>query len=204
MNPALIIFLKELKDITRDRRTMITMIVIPLLLFPLLMTIATKFTQSQVKKAQDKTLTVGVITHDNAASFRESLRNREDLTVREDIAEQDIETLIKSDSLDAVIAFGEDFDQKVSDLKSGDVHLYFKSSKDMDMTRRRLTELIDGYENQLVTRRFERLYLDKSIHDAIHTQRHDVTSEQEKFAKTIGGLVPYLFILFYGQHVSRY
>ena len=196
MNPTWIIFKKELKDITRDRRAIITMIVVPLLLFPVLMTVATKVTSSQVKKAEEKTIKVGLITNNNAAAFREILLNRKDMKIREDIAPEDIESLIKDEKIDAVVHIDAQFDQKVNDQQSGDIHLHFKSSKDLNITRRRLTELINDYEEQLVTDRFDRLYLDRNIADAIKTHRHDVASEQEKIGKAVGGFLPYMFIIF--------
>lgn len=196
MNPTWIIFKKEIKDITRDRRTMVTMIVIPLLLFPILMTVATKITSSQVKKAEERIIKVGLIANNNAAAFREVLLNREDMKIREDILPEDIESLIKGEQIDAVVHIDTQFDQQVNDQRSGDIHLHFKSSKDLNITRRRLTELINDYEEQLVTDRFDRLYLDRNIGDAIKTHRHDVASEQEKVGKAVGGFLPYMFIIF--------
>ncbi|MBT3602127.1 MAG: ABC transporter permease, partial [Candidatus Latescibacteria bacterium] len=196
MNPAWIIFCKELKDTLRDRRTIITMVLIPLLLFPVLMTIVTKVTSSQTKKAQEKTIKVGLIAQNNAAAFRDILLNRDDMEIHEDIAIEDIESMIKEDKLDAVIRIDAQFDQQVADQKSGDIHLHFKSSKDLNVTRRRLTPLINDYEEQLVTDRFDRLYLDRNIGDAIKTHRHDVASDQEKFGKAVGGFLPYMFIIF--------
>jgi sodium transport system permease protein len=196
MNPAWIIFCKELKDTLRDRRTIITMVLIPLLLFPVLMTIVTKVTSSQTKKAQEKTIKVGLIAQNNAAAFRDILLNRDDMEIHEDTAIEDIESMIKEDKLDAVIRIDAQFDQQVADQKSGDIHLHFKSSKDLNVTRRRLTPLINDYEEQLVTDRFDRLYLDRNIGDAIKTHRHDVASDQEKFGKAVGGFLPYMFIIF--------
>ena len=60
-NFILTIFLKELKDSLRDRRTLISMIVIPTLLMPIIMfgvgTIMTKV----VKKAQDEATTLVIL-----------------------------------------------------------------------------------------------------------------------------------------------
>lgn len=195
MNPILTIFFKELKDITRDRRSLIMMFVVPLLLFPLLITIATKVVSSQVKEAENKILKVALITHGNAEAFRETLLKREDLKVREDLLEEAISTLIQSDSLDAAIRFDEQFDAKVADLQPGEIHLYFKSSKDMNASRNRLTDLIKDYEDQVIGDRFQRLYLDRNIIDPVQVKRHDIASQREKLGKSVGGFLPYVFIL---------
>jgi ABC-type Na+ efflux pump permease subunit len=54
----LIIARKEIIDITRDRRTIIMMIVVPLFLIPVLIGTITKISFSQAKKASEKHLKV--------------------------------------------------------------------------------------------------------------------------------------------------
>jgi sodium transport system permease protein len=191
-----IIFKKELKDISRDRRTMITMVLVPLLLFPLLTTIATTVISSQNKKSETKTLVVGLIAHDQGDELVRILANRQDLRIIPDVPESQIETLIQSDSLDAVIRLSEDFSAQVLALGSGDIHLHFKSSRDLNATRNRLVALLDEYEDLLLKDRFSRLNLDRNIGVAIQTHRHDVASRQERFGQAIGGFIPYIFILF--------
>ena len=195
MKLVLTIFLKELKDITRDRRSLIMMFVVPMLLFPLMITIATKVISSQTKEAADKTLKVALITHGNAEAFRETLLKREDLKIREDLTEDEIDALIQSDKLDAAIRFGREFDNEIADLQPGKIHLYFKSSKDMNASRNRLTTLIRAYEEQVINDRFERLYLDRNIIDPVKTERHDIASQREKIGKSVGGFLPYIFVL---------
>jgi len=195
MGPILIIFLKEFKDVTRDRRALIMMFVIPMLLFPLLITIATKVVSSQIEKAEAKTLKVALITHGNAEAFRETLLKRDDLKIREDLSHEDASTLIESDSLDATIRFDEQFDSLIADLQPGKIHLYFKSSKDMNAPRNRLADLIREYEDQVIDDRFQRLDLDREISDPVKIERHDIASQREKIGKSIGGFLPYIFVL---------
>jgi len=196
MNLTWIIFKKELRDITRDRRTIITMIIVPILLFPVLMTIATSVTSSQKKKAREKVLEVALVTHGNASAFRESLLVRSDLKLLEDISETEFETLIQSDSLDAAIRFDVDFDTRIQANQTGEIHLHFKSYKDRNAAQERLRKHIDKYRTQLLEERFQQLDIDQNVTQVIKTHRHDVASQQEKFGKTAGGFIPYIFILF--------
>ena len=195
MKPILTIFKKEFKDITRDRRSMVMMIVLPMLLFPVLITLVGAVTMRQAKKAKTKTLAVALIAHGNATAFRDTLLKRGDLKIREDVREDEIRALIQSDSLDAAIRFDAQFDARVADLQSGRIHLYFNSSKNLNESRTRLTSLIRHYENQLVDDRFQRLSLDRKIVDPVQVQRHDIASVREKVGKSIGGFLPYIFVL---------
>lgn len=195
MKPIMTIFKKEFKDVIRDRRSMIMMLVVPMLLFPLLITLVAAMTVRQNEKAKAKTLEVALIAHGNAAAFRDTLLERGDLKIREDVPEDRIRALIQSDSLDAAICFDAQFDAQIAALQSGRIHLYFNSSKNLNESRNRLTHLIRSYENRLVDERFQRLSLDRAIVDPVRVQRHDIASAREKVGKSIGGFLPYLFVL---------
>ena len=204
MKPILTIFKKEFKDITRDRRSMMMMFIIPMLLFPLLFTIAAVFTTRQTQKVRTKTLEVALISQGNAEAFRETLLKRDDLKIREDIAEDIIPQLIRSDSIDAAIRVDEQFDAQIADLQRGQIHLYFKSSRDMDASRNRLTSLIRDYENQIVNDRFQRLALDRTDRGPRtgQTPRHCFSTGKNR--KKRGWFFALYFCLnvFYGLYVS--
>jgi sodium transport system permease protein len=100
------------------------------------------------------------------------------------------------DSLDAAVAIAPDFDPEVNLLRSGLVRLYYKSSEDYDMVKRRLSAVLDGFEKDLVARRFTMLKVDPAIVKAIRVEEHDVASMQERIGKSVGGMLPYLFVIF--------
>ena len=196
MNTVITIFKKELIDTLRDRRTLLMMVVIPMLLFPVLMAVVFKVQISQSRKAEEKKLRVAVLAYGNAQAFRDSLLSREDLQIREDIRAESTQELIQQDSLDAVILFGEDFDRQVAELEEGKIVLYFKSTKDQNITRSRLRPLINDFEKRLLSERFEKLSLDRKIVSAVRVEEHDVASIKEKVGKAVGGFLPYIFVIF--------
>jgi sodium transport system permease protein len=192
-NPTFTIFKKEAIEAVRDRRTMI---VIPMLLFPVLITVAVKFTRYQVKKAQEKVLNVALISHGNAEEFRETLLAREDLKIHEEVPMDLVRGKIRSDSLDAAIEFEEGFDRKVQNLQQGRVDLYYKSAQGVNITRRRMTDMIDEFEKELISNRLKKLYLDENIANAVHVERNDISTQEERIGMRIGGFLPYIFVIF--------
>ena len=115
------IFLKELLDTVRDRRTLFVMVIFPLLLFPVLMTLITAVQTSQIKKAEDKVLRVGLILNGNAAGLRTLLSSREGFAVIEGIHPDSARVLLERDSLDAAIIVSDRFDRTVEDGGKGTV-----------------------------------------------------------------------------------
>ena len=195
MNTILTIFKKELTDTLRDRRTIIMMVVIPMLLFPVLITVVTKVMSRQVKKEEDKVLSVGLLTYGNASAFRAMLMERKDLKIREDIQADQVRGLVRADSLDAAMVFGKSFDQRVEDMKRGTINFYYKT-KDLNIARSRLMNFIKDFEKQLVSERFKKLSLDEKMVDAVLVERYDIASTKERLGKRLGGWIPYIFIIF--------
>ncbi len=196
MNHFITIFRKEFTDTIRDRRTLLVMVIFPLLLVPLMLTIVTNIQIASVRKAEDKVLRVGLVTNANGAGLADALRHVPGLRIIEGMPADSLQSLIMHDSLDAAVAIAPDFDPEVSLLRSGLVRLYYKSSEDYDMVKRRLSAVLDGFEKDLVARRFTTLKVDPAIVKAVRVEEHDVASMQERIGKSVGGMLPYLFVIF--------
>ena len=76
MTRTLTIFKKEFTDTIRDKRTLITMIVVPLALIPLLIGLITKLGQRMVAKAEAEKSTVAFIGGEYAPELRERIAGR--------------------------------------------------------------------------------------------------------------------------------
>jgi sodium transport system permease protein len=190
------IFRKEFTDTIRDRRTLFVMVVIPLLIIPLLLTLVTRFQASSVKKAGEKVIRVGFAANENARGLAELLADAQGVRVIENVPVGEAEALIRLDSLDAVIVVARDFDAEVERLHAGTISLFYKSSEDYDMVKRRLSAALDKFEKSLTTARFKKLNLDESIVNPIRVDEHDVASAKERIGKAVGGMVPYFFVIF--------
>lgn len=196
MKKILTIFKKELLDTLRDRRTLVVMIVIPLLLFPLLIGISSKIMMKQRQDAAVKVLSLGLITHGNAAEFRQKLIDNKGIASVENIGEEEIKERIRTGKMDFGLVFAQDFDQSVAQDRQGSVKFYLKSSRETDLTSRRIEKILDAFEADLVAARFKKLDLDQAVTKAIAIDRQDIATAQEKIGEAVGGLLPYLFVIF--------
>src|ERR1700683_5364884 len=68
------VYQKEMLEIFRDKRTMISMVVVPLLAIPLLFSLINGFMTSREKEAQGEALTVGVSGGDKLPSVIQALK----------------------------------------------------------------------------------------------------------------------------------
>jgi len=196
MNTIKIIFKKELIDTLRDRRTLITMVILPLLLFPVLISISSKLMTKQAKKEREEVLKIGLIAYGNAEQFREMLVSREDINIIEDISVEKARALIQKDSLSGVFNFDQNFDKEVAELKAGKIHVYYKTKEKKDIIKTRLFELIKEFEEKLMSARLKKLGLQQSIVNTVNLYEINIATPKERIGQLIGGFLPYLFILF--------
>ncbi|MBI5867767.1 MAG: ABC transporter permease [candidate division Zixibacteria bacterium] len=111
MNGTLTVFFKEIKDILRDRRTIISMVIVPLLFYPLLTMGLGSVIASQIEKTRAERQPVMLLPAGAAPSMRASLAA--DTSVRivsADsihallLAEARIDTTLKSETIDRIFA----------------------------------------------------------------------------------------------------
>lgn len=196
MKRALIIFKKEFIDTLRDKRTIIMMIVLPLLVFPLIMGLVTKIAVSQNKKAKTKTLQVGLITNGSAERFRVLIKERKDMVVDESIKADEIKDLITGKKKDFILVFAEDFDINTSEKKSGTVHIHYKSSDENDIAIRRIRAVLNKFKDELLDTRLKEMELSKEFVNPLDIQRVDIVTIKEQLGRAVGGFLPYIFIIF--------
>lgn len=196
MRTILTVFRKELIDSLRDRRTLIAMVIVPLVLFPLMISIASSMLISHARKAEEKGLRVGLVTNGAAAGFVEMLSKRDDVRVIDGISVERGKSLVRSDSLDAVLVFDAGFDGEVAGLRAGRVKMYHKTTENTNIERRRVRDLLGDYERALRDARFEALSLDAAIIEAVELSEENLASTKERLAEELGGLLPYLIIIF--------
>jgi len=191
-----VIFVKELTDMLRDRRTLFMMIGAPLLIMPLLFTTVIKVTEAQVKKAKTKELKIAVLGGDSAPEFMARLSSEERLNIFTDIVEDSARAMTANETLDGAVIIPRNFLELIQNDKQATVRLIFKSSESLDAARQRIEAIVTQHSAEIVTERILRLNLDPTLFDAVVVVKEDVASTRESFAENAGGFLPYLFIIF--------
>lgn len=223
-SPAWIVFRKELRDTLRDRRTLMAMIVFPLLLGPVLMTGVLRFSKSRADEVSEKVLKIAVADPGGDSGLAEFLRMEEKPEkVMEETKEgetkegetkeekkpkekqyevlevQDVISLpeqVESEDLTAAIIVPDGFQREVAGNRQGTLTLIHKSSDDFAIPKKRLEASLARYESDVLGRRFAGLGLDPKVADPIAIEEKDVASKREVFGRVLGGILPYMFILF--------
>lgn len=190
------IFKKELKETLRDRRTLIVMIVIPALMFPLIFKLTSSLSHDLTEKAATKTLVVGYV-----GESKELLKDLRSESGEEGKYEWksfkdtiQIREAIQSDSIQLGLYIDADFDADIEANKTAKVRILYNAT-DIGY-KGRLEKKIQDFDVKMTQQRLESLNIDRQVFSAIEIQETNVASTQEMIGKLAGGILPYIFIIF--------
>ena len=190
------IFKKELIDVLRDRRTLMFMVVIPILITPLLIIGSIKFQEYQNKKSEEKILKIAYINESEDSLTKELLSDQKGVKIIEGVPIDSIESYIKSDSLQGGLYLGKGFLKKIKTNSSGDVKIYYKSSDLMSKSKKRMQAALDIYKEKIIAERLKQLNVDGQILEPITITNIDMATAKETLGKAIGGFIPYVLVMF--------
>jgi len=191
------IFKKELKDTLRDRRTLMMMIVIPVLIFPVIMNVFMGISSSFQEEAATKSLKIGIVTSDSNYVFQQiqvipaSLGKNEIIRYKDSIA---LKSDIQKDSIQLGVLVPSNFNSSWNQKKTANVSIYFNGT-DLGMSDRGKIYM-EYIEEQAKRNRYEELQIDVEKITPLATNYQNVASEKEMIGKLAGGILPYIFIAF--------
>ena len=191
------IFKKELVDTLRDRRTLMMMLVIPILIFPIILNIFVSVSESFQKEAATKALKIGIVGSDELFIAKElnalpEAVGSKDILYFKDTLE--LQKMIKSDSIDLGVYQGLAFDQLLKDYKSAPLTIYYNATK-MGMQERAevYVKLIESKTKEI---RYKELNINPEQIEPLRVNYKNIASNKEMIGKLAGGILPYIFIAF--------
>jgi len=196
MGRTLTIARKELKDTLRDKRTILLLVVFPMVVFPLLMLFVVRFTQRQEASADAEQVEIALIGDEYAPGLRQLVAADTQIVIVPGVRPDDVQALIRGDSLDGAIIVPPDFQDRIDADAQASAVILFRSSNAFDVTAGRLRNVVESYDDEIVSARIVRLDLDPNLFDAIDTQELDLATLQEVIGQQAGGFLPYLFVVF--------
>lgn len=178
---------RELRDILRDKKTLFTMVVIPILLYPLLI-IGMSVLMSTIMSSQaEKTYLVAFDTEKAVEKEFETIftENKEDIGYQIEI----VDVNNYEEALDA-----EEIDAFVRETADGAYTLNYLSAKDKSSTAvSALGSAFDLYRENLREQKIEDAGLDvETLLNPISFQREDLSSTEESVGNLLGSMMPFL------------
>jgi sodium transport system permease protein len=178
------IFLREMLDMVRDRRTLISMVAVPLLVIPLLLNVMTRVVSRVEKKAEEESKTMALAVKVTTPAIREAIENMGLRLVEKD----DYKSAIEKKEIGAAV--------EETPGTPPVIHIYVdrsnpSSSAAGDLVRTALTDLKD----QQVRAKLSNSGIPQSVLNPFTIKRENVAGERKMAGAAWGSMLGYVLLL---------
>lgn len=193
-----LVFLKELTELLRDKKTLFFMIALPLLIFPLIFGGVAYFTSQAITKAENKVLKYALVGAEYAPELAEQLRNPEKFELVDIGLDKDYSGLIKQQTVNFVLEIGADYSAQPLKDKQNTLQLYLNDAG-LNLVYKRVNEIVAELAAQQQKVAFAQLGVNDAqqqvLLNPIVLNKIDTADERENWGEKIGGMLPYLLFI---------
>ncbi len=188
------VYLKELKDSLRDRRTLVSMFVIPTLLMPLIFFVFGTFTSKVVRKVRSETPAIMVLGGEDSPRVRAALAAYPRLKVV--ATTDDVRARISEKRLRAAVELPRDFDRALEDGRGATVKiLTYEGELRSGFAAGEIDRFFRDYREKHIQARLDERGVPRSVLKPFELTRQNVAPPEKVGGNMIGGLIPCVIIL---------
>lgn len=203
---------KEFLDTVRDRRSLIRMMIIPLLAFPIIINLVVNIQSSLAEKAASEELEIGYMLNGQDPAIIDSLESMDNFkfTAYEDsnVMRDDV----KEKTISMGLIFNRKFDTDFNDNKTSKLNIIYRQADQEEYGR--MTEQLDKINEKMIENRLVANNLSTELTQAFdykmpvdtatmtpeeiktNMEFYNVSELKEVIGKYAGGMLPYIFIAF--------
>jgi sodium transport system permease protein len=189
-----VVYRKELTDALRDRRTVISMIVVPIFLMPVLTIFLGVLSARLIGRALLQVSSIMVIGGENSPQILAALHTLQDVQVvpaSSDYALQIVDKKIRAavelpSDFDAMIARGETAKVRI-DTYQGEINSGFTADK--------LERFFRDFRDRTIRERLDSRHLPANLVEPFQVEQTNVAPPEKVSGVVLGGLVPYFVII---------
>ena len=199
MNGALAVFRKEAIDHARDRRSLLSALMMPVfgpVMFALMMNLVASWTR------EDRTLVVSVAGMERAPSLVQFLERHNAVVTP---APPDYEARVREGQLDLALVIPDDYPKDFVAGKSAAVRLVVDDSRERTLSAvRRTQRLLTGYSQQLAALRLLARGVSPELAAPVTIEEEDLATPEKTAAKVLGMIPLFLLLAAFvgGMHLA--
>lgn len=189
------LYRKEILDILRDKKTILMMIVVPLILYPLIFMFSMYLSSTMLTASTSKSYRVSVQDTENAEDLKEFILDQQEehdyqfIFVDSYTANRDSEEALREKEVDAYVM------QSVSENRPYYEIGYMASETDSQTAAGMLRDMLSDYKNDLRDKILEEQGLDSDeVLSPIKFELKDFSTKEENAGYIFGYIVPFLLI----------
>ncbi|HEA16666.1 MAG TPA: ABC transporter permease [Pseudoalteromonas prydzensis] len=196
------VFKKEIRELLRDKKTLIFIVALPVAIFPLLFAVMAFISSQAALEAEQKVNTYAIINGQYAQSFTDKVFYHKSFELYK--GEQTFTTVaelteaVRAGTIDMGIYLPSDAKQTLDEAKQSQWQVVYNDAKAINFLFDRVKELAEEFGDDL---RIEKLLSygiseqqQQAIIAPIKVVKVDTADKRENLGEKIGGFIPYLLI----------
>ncbi len=188
------VFLKELRELLRDRRSLAVMFGVPLVLYPVLTIAMGSLGKAKVDSLKDTRYKVTLV---NAGAAPELARRM--------ILEENGLTIYQSDNpmrgllageIDGVVQIPDHFESDlIADKNPGLILRFDRSRTEADFVERKINRILNGYQEWVIAQRLHAYNAPAAVTRGIDKKLEDVSTAGQRMGNRLAQLLPLLVLI---------
>jgi sodium transport system permease protein len=189
-----IVYRKELTEWLRDKRTLVSTVLVPLLAFPILMTGIIFLATVMVNKAEKETAKIMVLGGEDSPQVLEKLRQVKDLEIVP--TTDDYKKQISEKEIRAAVEIPKEFDKALSRSESQTIKIdYYENEIKSSFGVSHLEKFFDDYRDSVISSRLASRNVPGAILKPFEITKENVAPPEKVSGAALGGLLGYMVIL---------
>lgn len=193
-----LVFLKELKELLRDRRTLFFMIALPLLMLPVILGLTMFVSSKAVKEAQTESLKFVVVGEQYAYGLITQLEQADGLELVELAPGDDFVTMIKNETIDFAVEVPDNFASNELPKVQSTIKLHLNDAS-VNFVFDRVNKVVEGLSKARQDAVFESFGISAeqqlAMIEPVKLEKINIADERESIGEKVGGFVPYMLFL---------
>lgn len=196
----LTIYKKEMLDLIRDRRTIITSFVLPIILYPLIMIGFSSMMSRQEMKLEQQEIVVYVQDQSNneiSQMIKQSISKVENIQLMEEVQNYEHQTfidLLSENSIQTLLTINDSISASgysISNLTC----FYNETSDKSSLAYRKIRNKLRDLEEGLIRKRLEKIEINTEILNAVEIKKENIAPPEQMVGFVVGKFLPYLLII---------
>ena len=195
------VFFKEMKDVLRDRKTLLLMIVLPIVVVPLLLNLLIGFVIKKEQEAKTEVLEYVVFGDEFAPELNKTFEAANGFKKVTLGSPDELVAAIREDRIDFGLVIPEKTAAQLSGQEQASIELHFDNASMGSKVEDRVQDLVGKFNDGLTAARLAKLGVpsgqkQKSLLEPVRLRKQGTGKIREVIGDRIGGMVPYFFIAF--------
>jgi len=193
------IYLKELLELARDRKTFIFTVFIPIFAMPLIFVGFGYLSSAMFRNASQAEMPYSVFGKEYAPRLMARFAREKGFREVPLASEDEIKPAIANERIKFALVIPPDFESTLGQHEQATIALHYNSAVTVDITRKRVMSVVAAQNRVLREQALSALNLNREqlryALDPITVQDHSTANKREQMGAVVGGFLPYILLM---------